>query len=333
MSRFLSLLLLPLLIVFLTACGRSRDDVSGNDLYLIIDISGGPDAASYPVTYSATAPTNLNSDLYKTDRIVLRCIPAGTFLQGSPDDELGRYADREHQHQVTLTQAYYMGVFQVTQRQWLNVMGGTNPSLHTGDTRPVDDVSWNAARGGTWDGPDGGAPDAGTFIGRLASRSGIAIDLPTESQWEYAARAGTTTALNSGENLTTLEWDESCPNLDALGRYWHNGGSSSQHAIVGSYTPNNWGLYDMHGNVSEWCLDWCQENLGTAAVANPVGPASGSYRVLRGGSWSNDARFCRSAFRYRHSPSFAYYGRGFRLAAPVQPSDSPEESPPEGQWH
>ncbi|TVR46814.1 MAG: formylglycine-generating enzyme family protein, partial [Planctomycetota bacterium] len=138
----------------------------------------------------------------------------------------------------------------------------------------------------------------------------------------YAARAGTTTALNSGQNLTSTSG--SCPNLNELGRYWNNGGSSGEHAVVGSYTPNSWGLYDMHGNVWEWCLDWYTGSLGTSAVTDPVGPASGSNRVERGGSWNNVAQDCRTAVRDWSSPGSAYGSLGFRPVSPGQPASPPE---------
>ena len=304
-------------VFLLTVTSGGIDFTDG--AYLIIDVTAGPSAESYPTWEVGSVPADINSDNYKTNLIVLRHIPAGTYTQGSPEDELGRH-DNEDQHEVTLTQDYYIGVFQVTQHQWLQVMGGSNPSQHTGDTRPVEQTNWEDVRGGTWDGPDGGAPDANTFIGRLASKTGLAIDLPTESQWEHAARAGTTSALNNGENLTGAS---SCTNLNALGRYAGNSGGG-YHATVGSYARNAWGLYDMHGNVWEWCLDWWQESLGINPVTDPVGPTTGSYRVLRGGGWGSLAEFCRSAKRIGLLPIDIIDIAGFRLAAPVQPAGSPE---------
>jgi formylglycine-generating enzyme required for sulfatase activity len=145
-------------------------------------------------------------------------------------------------------------------------------------------------------------------MGRLRARTGKAFDLPTESQWEYAGRAGTTTALNSGKNLTAIE---SCPNMSEVGRYWYNGGSgytqngdtSVATAKVGSYLPNAWGLYDIHGNVWEWCLDWFPGY-------------EGSSRVGRGGSWGYYAGYCRVAFRYYSYPDLASDDIGFRVALP-----------------
>ncbi len=235
---------------------------------------------------------------------------------GSAELENGHQSN-EVQHQVTLTKAFYIGVFEVTQKQWELVMG-TNPSSYKGDMRPVDYVSYNAIRGsGNW--PTDNSVGNGSFLGRLRYATGIDFDIPTEAQWEYACRAGTATGYNSGKNWSGLE---PCPNMNVVGRYNNNqndgkGGYTSAHTNVGSYLPNAWGLYDMHGNVWEWCLDYRD---GTAypstAVSDPPGPASGDYRVMRGGCWYNTAVSCRSAFRYYYNPDY-YYGYGFRLLRAV----------------
>jgi len=289
-------------------------------LYCVIDLSGGTSASSYPVTYYDDVPSGGWSDEYKTTKLVLRKISAGTFTMGSPTGELGRWDD-ETQHQVTLTRDYYMGVFQVTQRQWELVMG-TRPSYFNNNTyyapRPVEQVSYNMIRGSSagagW--PNSSAVDATSFLGVLRAKSGLQLDLPTEAQWEYACRAGTTTALNSGKNLTSEYQDAE---MDKVGRYWHNGGSScSQNcdwnagtAKVGSYAPNAWGLYDMHGNVREWCLDWYGSYSSDAT--DPKGSSSGSNRVLRGGGWLYVATYCRSARRDIFGPSIVNNNDGFRL--------------------
>jgi formylglycine-generating enzyme required for sulfatase activity len=161
-------------------------------------------------------------------------------------------------------------------------------------------------------------PDS--FVGRLRAKTGLTtLDLPTEAQWEYACRAGTTTALNSGNDL--LAFTE-CPNMSEVGRYYYNhpgGFSNSQDvstdggtAKVGSYLPNGWGLYDMHGNVTEWCLDWYEDYHDP--TVDPVGAASGSSRVARGGDWNNYAMRCRSATRTGGTPSVRYTTFGFRLS-------------------
>lgn len=304
--------------------------------YMAVDISGGTEASTYPVTYYRTladVPGGANSDAYKTTSILMRLIPKGTFTMGSPSGELGRNSS-ETQHQVTLTSDFYIGVFEVTQRQWELVMGN-KPSYFNNttyyQTRPVERVSYydirenpaNSAISPNW--PNSSQVHADSFMGKLRAKTGLSgFDLPTESQWEYACRAGTTTALNSGYNLTSTDND---PRMSELGRYWHNGGSgwtqngdtSVATAAAGSYLANAWGLYDMHGNVWEWCLDW----YGTypETVTDPPGASSGSDRIFRSGIWNCDARSCRSANRNRINPDYRALDIGFRaaLAPPGQP--------------
>ncbi|MCA1808928.1 MAG: formylglycine-generating enzyme family protein, partial [Lentisphaerae bacterium] len=265
------------------------------DTYLVIDVTAGPDASSYPVSTLSAVPSGGWTDDYKTAKIVLRKIPAGTFIMGSPEGEVGRYED-ETQHHVTLTEDFYIGVFEVTQRQWERVMGNW-PSYFNNtayrDSRPVEQVSYydirenpaNSAISPNW--PQSSQVHAESFMGKLRSKTGLTtLDLPTESQWEYACRAGTATALNSGYNLTNTASDV---RMDDVGRYSYNGGSAYSQgcapnagtATAGSYLANQWGLYDMHGNIWEWCLDW--GGAYPATVTDPVGVASGSYRVRRGG--------------------------------------------------
>jgi formylglycine-generating enzyme required for sulfatase activity len=295
---------------------RFGEQAASASTYMVVDLSEGPAASTYPVSYLDAVPAGGWTDEYKTTKLVLRKIPEGSFTMGSPTNELGRWDD-EAQHSVTLTKDMYMGVFEVTQKQWERVMGDwpsyfNNASYR--DSRPVEQRSWNDIRGGTW---PGGQPGAGTFMQRISARTGLAFDLPTESQWEYACRAGTTTALNSGKNLTTTT---NCPNMAEVGRYWYNGGSgyssggdtNGGSAKVGSYLANAWGLYDMHGNVWEWCLDWYGPYPG--AVSDPAGAASGSNRVLRGGSWNVYAGSCRSANRSYGAPVGRSDGLGFRIS-------------------
>ena len=286
--------------------------------YAVVDLSGGKDAESYPVRFTDTPP-NLENDICRTTELWLRWIPKGTFIMGSPAGELGRYGD-ETQHEVTLTQDYYIGVFECTQKQWELVMG-SNPSDYKGDCRPVDSVSYNMIRGtGAQAGSGwpmyGHAVDATSFMGRLQEKTGLMFDLPTEAQWEYACRAGTTTPFNSGNNLTSISLYNAI--MDEFGRYYGNqsdgkGDYTSGHAKVGSYLANDWGLYDMHGNVYEWCLDWFDLNNETAAKTDPVGSTTGSYRMIRGGSWGDDATYCRSAYRSAYYPSGSSYYFGFRV--------------------
>ncbi len=295
-------------------------------LFLVVDLSAGPTAEAYPVTELTEMPADGWTDEYKTTKLVLRRIPAGTFLMGSPTSERG-YSPDETLHQVALSRAFYIGVFEVTQKQWERVMGSW-PSLFcettVRDARPVESISYEAIRGvaagASW--PLNNSVDSASFLGRLRSRTGLSgLDLPTEAQWEYACRAGTSTSLNSGKDITSLT---TCNNLAEVGRYAYDGGLPSTSlsvdfgsALVGSYLPNAWGLYDMHGNVREWCLDWYWDYSATAV--DPVGPSTGTLRVLRGGDWCETrAQWCRSAARYRSmEPSSDSGSNGLRVALPL----------------
>ncbi len=280
--------------------------------YLVVNLNTGA------VTSSSTGP-DLSDDACRTTELWLRRIPKGTFTMGSPEGEVGRDSD-ETQHQVTLTEDFYIGVFEVTQKQY-SLIYGSNPSNYKGDTRPVEYVSYNTIRGtvstaGAGWPAYGHAVDEDSFLGKLRAKTGKTLDLPTEAQWEYACRAGTTTALNTGKNLMSTDKDSA---MDEAGRYYYNqndgkGGYSSNHTKVGSYLPNAWGLYDMHGNVWEWCLDRYND-LGSSAVTDPKGPNSGSFPVIRGGSCSIKAQLCRSADRKSNEPSNynRSYGGGFRV--------------------
>jgi len=290
--------------------------------YLVINLSGEADAVRYPVRCSSVPP-DVNDDVCRTTEMWFRLIPPGMFMMGSPVNELGHH-DNEVLHQVSLTKPFYMGVFQVTQEQYRRVMDEA-PSYHKGTTRPVGNVSYNMLRGSmTWaNWPTDNGLSATSFFGILRRKTGMTLDLPTEAQWEYACRAGTTTALNSGKNLTDTE---KCPNMAEVGRYNGNhrdgkGWYKEHTTSVGMYLPNAWGLYDMHGNVQEWCLDWYGD-YGTSAVTDPKGAVSGSYRIRRGGgSNSSFASYCRSAYRYSYGPGFDSDVAGFR-ACVLPPSMS-----------
>jgi len=221
-------------------------------------------------------------------------IPHGAFMMGSPCGALGR-GRGETQHKVTHTQGYYMQTTQVTQEQW-EAVTGDNPSYFSncGDDCPVESISWH---------------DAQDFISALNDLEDTdRYALPTEAQWEYAARAGSTTAFANGEITETgLGYD---PVLDSMGWYSYNSNRSTQ--PVAQKDPNAWGLYDMHGNVSEWVADW-YGTYPSSAVTDPTGPSSGTYRVLRGGSWNGSASLCRSSSRRRHRPDSQFSSLGFRL--------------------
>ncbi len=222
-----------------------------------------------------------------------KLIPAGTFTMGSPSDEPGRDPDEGPQHQVTLTQPFYMQNTEVTQEQWEAVMG-TNPSYFTGcPTCPVEMVSWD---------------DVQTYISYMNTMGEGTYSLPTEAQWEYAVRAGSTTAFyNGGITDTGCKYD---PNLDAIGWYCYNADSETH--PVARKAPNAWGLYDMSGNVYEWCQDWLG-NYPAKALTDPTGPSSGPARVTRGGSWYNSAKHSRSANRSNSLAICSGSALGFRL--------------------
>ena len=268
-----------------------------NYVYCVIDLSAGSSASSYPVTYMDVPPSGgFNVSEYKATKLVLKCIEAGSFKGGS--FKMGG------SYNVTLTKPFYCGLFEVTQRQWELVMG-SNPCSSTscgkGNSYPVHYVSYNMIRGSSagagW--PASSAVDASSFMGKLRARTGLDFDLPTEAQWEYACRAGTTTTYSYGDS--------------ANGSYmWCSSNSSSKSHEVGTKSPNPWGLYDMHGNVWEWCLDWYNSSL-TSGVTDPKGSSSGSYRVKRGGGWSSDASSCASSNRSSIYPSSENSSYGFRL--------------------
>ena len=225
-------------------------------------------------------------------------ILGGSFLMGSPEGENDRL-DSETQHRVTLTKGFWMGKYPVTQEQWQSVMG-SNPSHFKGAKLPVEKVSWDDCQG---------------FIEKLnqksevgGRRAGGMFRLPTEAEWEYACRAGTTSALNDGKKLTSDVGR--CPNLDKVA--WHKENSDSTTHPVGQKKPNAWGLYDMHGNVWEWCQDWYGD-YPSGAVTDPVGLGSGNSRVYRGGGWVNRAMYCRSANRAASPPGNSANNLGFRL--------------------
>jgi formylglycine-generating enzyme required for sulfatase activity len=237
-------------------------------------------------------------------------IEGGTFTMGSPSNEPERYDDEGPQHQVTVS-AFYMGKYQVTQAEYQSVMG-TNPSYFKGSNLPVEQVSWY---------------DAAEYCNRLSQRESLTpaytingtnvtcnwnangYRLPTEAEWEYACRAGTTTPFSTGNNITTdqANYNGNYPyNNNATG-IWRGITTS-----VGSFAPNPWGLYDMHGNVEEWCWDRYSD-YSSGAQNNPSGPVSGAYRVFRGGNRGNNGRSLRSAYRRYGYPSLRVSGIGFRL--------------------
>lgn len=240
--------------------------------------------------------------------MVLQPIPAGNFTMGSPKKEQGRGVDEGPQHPVTISRDFWLGKYEVTQQEWQAVMG-TNPSHFQGDgSRPVENVSWN---------------DAVDFCQKLtvqqrtAGRTlpdGYIYRLPTEAEWEFACRAGTTTRYYTGDE-----------DSDLAEAGWYGGNSGNQTHPDGQKKPNAWGLYDMHGNVWDWCEDWYGPYT-KAAVVDPTGPGTGYFHVVRGGGWWRNAAASRSASRDHHMASYHFSNVGFRVAlAPVLPEPAAKE--------
>ena len=217
-------------------------------------------------------------------------IPGGTFLMGSPPDEHGRFQG-ETQHEVTVSRDFYLGVRAVTQAEYAKVIGANPSFFQVSPDHPVDNVSHS---------------DAQRFCRMLSRRrdeqtAGRRYRLPTEAEWEYACRAGAKTAFSFGNDAADL-------GLHA----WYKSNSNKMTHAVGGKKPNAFGLYDMHGNVFEWCSDW-YAGYSSGRLTDPRGPETGSSRVLRGGSWYNAPGVVRCAFRYYDAPDFRNYLNGFRL--------------------
>ena len=296
--------------------------------YMVVDITDGaqPNTQKYYPSVDFLPGGLFGKDDYRTTSVVMRKIMAKDvrWTMGSAA-EANRSAN-EGTHKVTLTNNYYIGVFEVTQTQWQQVTG-YNPSLFTASRRmrPVEQVAYTDVRQGqgaagiTAATASGGvypaAPYGTSFLGLLRTRTGIDFDLPSEAQWEFAARAGHGEGLwGDGSEITQPEATYACSNLYRLARCERNPSTNRDAilepttdpavggtAIVGTYAPNSWGLYDMHGNVVEWCLDWYADDI--SALNGGVNSESGSYRVKRGGAWYTGKRSCRSAWRYYASPN------------------------------
>jgi formylglycine-generating enzyme required for sulfatase activity len=222
--------------------------------------------------------------------VKLKLIPAGEFMMGSPESHLDPFGGRKPPHDVRIAKPFYLGVYEVTQAEYENVMG-KNPSIFKGASNPVEMVSWD---------------DATEFCRRLSAKEGKSYRLPTEAEWEYACRAGTTTQYSFGDDPT---------NADEYA--WHRGNSDGKTHPVGEKKPNAWGLHDVHGNVSEWCSD---------STDAPMRPKTGGYRVTRGGCWGNSGKDCRAATRGMNEPQDRNYIVGFRVAAEPPSSSSQEQA-------
>ncbi len=266
-------------------------------------LAAGTYGTSFKAAVTASNPASGGQEVTYMLRgvpLVMVKIPGGTFQMGAPATERGRNSD-ETLHQVTLTSDYYIGKYEVTQAQWEAVMG-TNPSLYPscGPTCPVDNVFSYQIRNG------------GEFVSRVNQLLGTTkFRLPTEAEWEWAARGGTQTRFSFGDALTG---DDACgTNAEASPYVWWCGNAGSATQPVGAKAPNPYGLHDMHGNVAEWVEDWYDKYPSTAQT-NPTGPATGLLGVFRGGSCSSDLRNVRSARRFWADQDDRSPALGFRLA-------------------
>lgn len=244
---------------------------------VVVTLSGCPGRTTDPVA----------GETRTFDGMEFQWCPAGTFPMGSPVSEDG-HLPNETLHEVTLSHGFWLGKFEVTQAQWKNIMGA-NPSYDKGKNRPVEGVSWD---------------DVQDFLVILnATTTGATYRLPTEAEWEYACRAGTTTRYYWGN-------DASGTDIDRFAWYYDNATDIIHR--VGKKLPNNWGLYDMSGNVFEWCQDWYGD-YPAGPVVDPQGSAPDTNKVYRGGSRDSGAPGCRAAIRLAILPNIADAGLGFRL--------------------
>jgi len=266
----------------------------------------GPDLAHPPAGTNSMVDATLPAPMpgSATNLAGFVWIPPGEFMMGSPTEEIGRDPDESPQTRVIVARGFWIGKCEVTQSEYQKVMGN-NPSNETGDpNRPVERVSWF---------------DAMEYCKKLTQAcqthgklpEGHVYRLPTEAEWEYACRAGTITRFSYGEDKSATQLTEYA---------WFSRNSDSMTHAVGTRQPNKWGLFDMHGNVWEWCIDRWEDSLPGGAITNSVRVAAGRLRVARGGSWLYDAKACRCANRDDYSPWDRCSDIGFRvLLAPLQP--------------
>ena len=309
--------------------------------YVVVDLSSGADSDNYPIRLSHVGP-DLSNDTCRTTELWLRLVPPGEFWMGSPADEIGR-AETEDYHHVTLTKPFYIGVFEVTRQQWLQVQGdghgdrGEFREAANSAIRPVDCVHYGRSdeysiRGSNWPlNTTGLANDC--FVVKLRSRAGNgSFDLPSETRWEYACRAGLMTALYNGKNLSNTTTSGA---LSEIAGYYGNRYNDMAYdgtsvavgtAPVGSFKPNALGLYDMLGNVWEICLDGYAPNapiadkhIGTEDLLDPL-PSGGDWEhIVRGGCWKSVARECRAANREKVLSWSNYENAvGFRVCAEAE---------------
>ena len=288
---------------------------------MVVDLNGNGDISFYE-DIAQLPDGGLENDKYRTTSMVFRKIPARgvNWRMGVPKTEIGS-GDVDTTHWVGFSEDYYMGIYEVTQKQY-HLMTGQSPSKFKGDMLPVEKVAWtDHIRGYKYWPESGHNVDDWSFLGKLRAcvANRIAFDLPTEAQWEYACRAGTGTSLNSGTSVSSTGTEEDA-NLDELGWYGAEGAGNSHNTThrVGLKKENGWGLYDMHGNVFEWCLDFYGD-YDKSVTLDPPGVEADSQqrRILRGGSWYDRASSARSGYRTGSAQNKNSDNRGFRVACPA----------------
>ena len=309
-TQLLGLFVIVFMAVAFTACGEEQITA--------------PDPVPDPITRTFDLGEGVNLEMV--------LISAGTFKMGSTDSEVGSDSD-ETQHEVTISKPFYLGKYPITVAQWKRFVAVTSykteaetsggafkwdskkseleldpdtnwkhPGFRQGPTHPVVCVSWN---------------DVQKFHGwlnALGLKNATKFAMPTEAQWEYACRAGTTKPFHFGTELNGTQ-----ANCNGIYPYGTNnqGPFWEKTTPVGKYPPNTWGVYDMHGNVWQWCSDWYGE-YPEKPVKDPVGPLMGKHRVQRGGSWYDNAMYCRAANRYGNNPALRFYYCGGRVFLPVE---------------
>jgi len=256
-------------------------------------------AAQAAAAEAAGLPLRRELDLGKGVKLKMVLIPPGEFMMGSPDNEEGRGDEEGPQHRVRISKGFYLGVYEVTQEQYQAVMG-TNPSYFKGAKNPVECVLWDECQ---------------EFCKKLSARAGVAARLPTEAEWEYACRAGTTTPFHFGETIST-----DLANYD--GDYTYGKGRKGEYRgktmPVGSFPPNAWGLHDMHGNVWEWCKDTWHSGYKGAPSDGSAWAGGEAARVVRGGCWYSYPQFCRSSYRLWFHPGIRDSSLGFRVVVDLE---------------
>ena len=235
--------------------------------------------------------------VHEKSGMAMSFIPAGEFMMGSPPEESKWPPDQCPVHRVRITKPFYMGTYEVTQGEWSKVMGNARPRAVGRDRMPMGGIGWDDCR-------------------QFAAAAGDGLRMPTEAEWEYACRAGTRTPFNFGGAIST---DNANYNGTKAYRDGPTGVFRNKPMEVGSFKPNAWGLYDMHGNMLEWCADWYGKDYYTRSpVDDPPGPAEGTTYVQRGGSFYYSAEMCRSAYRIAFASNMRHGYSGFRAVLDVK---------------